>query len=435
MYIILSDGFKSYENEKNFSVDTYEIIHKYTHGWSAGVVLFVENSQEDQITDSFNGSENQQTIFDYFTNEIFVRTSQDEQEFLIKTALFPEIDAMDACTLTGESNSKQILDKLCKYNSFTTKREGTNQTYAYHPLFRDFLRKKANSYYTSDDLAEYQITAAQLLEQQGHYDEAAKLYITIKDWKKLTVLLIENAQQILEKGKWQTVQRWLKPIPQNVIENEPWLLFWQATSKLPLSLTGARDDYKSAYHLFFERNDAAGAYLSWAGAVDTFFYIWIDFYPLDYWIEEFEKLNKIFPDIPSIDIEARVTYAIFGALVWRQPEKDMIHEWCLRAKTMLEKPIDLTLKLMTGSLLTQYYIWWRGDLSSVRASRKILTNISNEENVSTLAKLMWSVMDCAYLSLNNEIKESDLSTNNALELSKSSGVYNRDAKHFVRRGR
>lgn len=414
---------KLHSGRKKVSDETYAKIHEQTQGWTAGLVLYADSADDVLLPESIKGTTNQQTIFNYFASELFEHTNGDEQEFLLKTALFPEIDAINAVKLTGESKAKEILDVHCKQNFFIYRCAKARPTYSYHPLFREFLRNRAKQYYSEIKLAEYKLQAAELLEAQGQYGEAAVLYIDIADWKKLTTLLTQRAQEILEQGKWKTLQRWITSIPEEIVENEAWLLFWQASSKVPVTLVGARDDFANAYHKFMKCNDVAGAYLSWAGAVDTFFYIWNEFSLLDYWINEFKNLREKFPKIPSLDIEARVVYTIFGALIWRQPDKPEIRKWCSRAEGMLEKAIEPSLKLLTGSLVAQYYLWWRGNLIKIRSFKNILDATSKQVNASTLSQLMWKVMEGSYLLLNNEVEKSQKTLSDGLLLASETGVY------------
>ncbi|MBI3583527.1 MAG: hypothetical protein HY096_06195 [Nitrospinae bacterium] len=81
-------------------------------------------------------------------------------------------------------------------------------------------------------------------------------------------------------------------IPEGVIENMPWSLYYVGLCRMPINPADARSYLSHAYKVFMGENDRAGIFLSWSAVVDTFLFGWKDFKPLDFWIEEFEGLMQ-----------------------------------------------------------------------------------------------------------------------------------------------
>src|SRR5205823_10750030 len=131
-----------------------------------------------------------QTIFDYFATEIFRKMDLAEQDFLVKTALFPSTTEPLARTLTGFSDAARLLGKLHRQNFFTERRGTAVAEYEYHPLFRAFLLHHAEVTFDPATLRALQNDAAALLAGEGRADEALELFGATANVEAATNLIL-----------------------------------------------------------------------------------------------------------------------------------------------------------------------------------------------------------------------------------------------------
>ncbi|MDD2337961.1 MAG: hypothetical protein PHD01_15465 [Geobacteraceae bacterium] len=150
-------------------------MHEKTEGWAAGIILQLERVRIDGKGTELSADFAYEKVFDYFAEELFDRAEQGVQDFLLKTAVLPALSVPLAEKLTGEETAERILSTLNRHHLFTEKFSGSGREYRYHPLFRDFLLDRAKTVFLPHELADIRKNAAQLLEQAGQIDNAARL--------------------------------------------------------------------------------------------------------------------------------------------------------------------------------------------------------------------------------------------------------------------
>jgi len=107
-------------------------MHDYTDGWAAGMVLMLECAEVNRDLNS-STEITRNTFFNYFAGEIFDRMSEDDRDFLMKTAVLPSIATETVRELTGCSNAATILARLKQRNYFVELYAGQESVYRYHP--------------------------------------------------------------------------------------------------------------------------------------------------------------------------------------------------------------------------------------------------------------------------------------------------------------
>ena len=95
------------------------LLYKKTNGWAAGLILMIESAKI--IDTDYDALEKlvPQDVFQYFASEIFKKTDDETQLFLLKSAFLPEMTAGLAEELTGvKQKSERILSRLHENNYF-----------------------------------------------------------------------------------------------------------------------------------------------------------------------------------------------------------------------------------------------------------------------------------------------------------------------------
>ena len=360
-----SRGIVQLEKDQRLSTEAVTAIHEKARGWAAGLILMAKGSGRSGERHS-EGALRPEETFDYFASELFDKAEEPVREFLLRTAVLQKMTPGMAEKLTKNKNAGTILAGLNLRNYFTEKRHDPSLVYQYHPLFREFLRARANKVFSPKSVITLQVTAARLLEDAGQIEAAAELYIEAADWMGLLRLLMNCAPTLVEQGRTQLLAQWLTAIPERMAAAHAWVLYWKGVCKLVFDPNGARPMFEQAFALFTKERALPGRLLAWSGIVDTYLYAWSDLTPLDRWIDVFDGMWKQGSRFPSRDIEIRVTTSLFGAIFLRSPWRRSLPYWESCANKLLPEGIDSSAYPMLGSFLMLFYTL-KGDLERASA--------------------------------------------------------------------
>lgn len=408
---------------KLINKEAMEALHEQTQGWAAGLVLLLEQEKEIAASQDIKNYANQQALFDYFAGEIFNRIDKETQDFLLKTAFLPKIEAEAAEKLTGLQKGERILNNLIQRNYFTVRHPAPASTYEYHPLFRQFLLSRASEVYTPSELKQIQSKAAKLLEAIGYTEDAVALLQDAGEWEGALNTVLSNARTMVEQGRSLTLEKWIRNFPKDILNNTPWLIYWLGACRMSANLIEAGEFFGQAFKRFKAQQDAAGAFLAWAGAVETFVYQWGDFKPLDGWIAEIEALLLQYPEFPSPEIEVRITAGIFTALMYRQPQHKDLPLWSERLQQLLEKTPDTSLRILAGMHLLFYYTWWVGDIGKATRLINMLKPLTHATDLPPLIRIVWCAMQAAYYRIMGDHATAIRSAEEGMKVSQDTGVH------------
>lgn len=397
-------------------------LYSRTEGWAAGIVLLLERLRTEQSDTSALNHLTQDEIFRYFAGELFEKAGKEIQDFLLTSALLPSMTAEEAQALTGNSASAAILAALNRNHFFTERHVAANPVYQYHPLFRDFLLDRAEMTLPAGQMLEMQRNAAALLERSGRAEPAAELMCKIGDWDGLARLINTCAQGFITQGRSNTLEGWLKRIPQKQIDSSPWLLCWLGICRMPFDPCESRSSLEKAFDLFKADRDITGAFLSWSSIVDTFVYDWGDFAPLDRWVIVLEELLSDHPEFPSLEIEARVAAGMLSAMMYRPSDRDELALWAERVRQVILKHQSIQLRMMLGNYLLIYYLWI-GDFAKAGLVIDALRPLGGLQEDDPLTRQGWYVMEAMYSWIMADGKTCMAAVTNGMQHSDDSGVH------------
>jgi DNA-binding SARP family transcriptional activator len=400
-----------------------EELYRKTQGWMAGLVLLMEGAKGANIDQAAISKLTTETIFDYFASEIFEKTESTIQEFLLKTSLLPSLTATMAEKLTHIKTSEQVLSRLYKNHYFIEMRAQHDPVYHYHPLFREFLLSKVKSLYAREEISAILQNAAALLEESGHVEHAALLLRNADDRQGLVALVLRHAESLHKQGRGRTILDWIESLPENIVNVTPWLLYWMGICKIPYSFTESRAYLERSFNIFKRRKEAAGIYLSWAGIINTYAYEFGDFAPLDRWVTEMEAQLLEYPEFPSREIEAWVTYGMFTALAYRQPHHPDLPAWEQRLIETVLSIKDAKLKTAISSPLLIYNAWMTGDLEKVSFLINTLKSTSNSREADPMSYIVWRSFEAGYYWMTASYEACLKAVNDGLKASEETGIH------------
>ena len=404
------------------SKDSILHLHNTTDGWVAGLILMLESAKEKGIDPKALENLSREEIFEYFASEIFDKSDNDIQDFLLKTALLSKMTAKMAEELTGLPYASRILSQLSRTHYFTEKRFQMESMYQYHPLFREFLLSRGKEIFSAGDRSILGTHAAMLLEEAGQTEAAIGLLRDIGNWDDLLRLIMKHAPILLSQGRNRTLEEWLDCLAKEFLENHPWLLYWKGVCLAPFSPSLSRPFLEKALEKFKNQKDASGFFLAWSELVLSIYYEFEDFSPLDRWIRVLEESMPAFEKFPDKEIGARVASAMLMALINRQPWHPKIEKWAERALSFAEACSNIYEQMNAISQVVVYRIFIR-DFQKALTANDLLRQKQHFRNAPPLTILNAKLAEVIYYRYSGMHEKCMQSLSEAMELSREKGVH------------
>ena len=330
-----------------------ERLFKESDGWAAGLTLIIDSnsklgSQRADVPIERN------SIFSYFATQIFEQLPVTTREFLVSTAIPPQLQVSLARDLTGNPHAATILEEMYKRHFFTHRRPGTEPTYWYHALFRTFLRSKAEDVLTHEAFMETERKAARLLEARHEYDDAFQLFHEAHDWRAARRLIERHAKTLLAQGRGQTLREWVLMLPAGIIDDAPWLRYWLGVSLIPIDQAQARAHLERAFGQFAASNELNGQALSAAGIIDSYFFEWSDFRPMGRWVDTLASLHERIGFQTDLISEQKFYSSLLVGMLYVAPDHRLLPRVVERVTEMLDEEMDVNSKVSMAMVLLSY---------------------------------------------------------------------------------
>jgi LuxR family transcriptional regulator, maltose regulon positive regulatory protein len=323
-------------------------------GWAAGFTLLLEGSRRDEGLAPGAGA-GRDALFDYFAAQIFAKIPRMAQEFLVATAYLPQVPVSIARELTGNADTETILEDLYRRHLFTHRRSGDEPVYWYHALFREFLLAQAGRYWSEEQRRKLQCRAGQLLDARGHLEAAFDLLCQACAWQAAEALILRQASWLLGQGRGETLRGWIVMLPKACVDANAWLRYWLGVSLVQVDQIQARAQLEDAFAAFRKSGDTLGQMRSISSIIDTFFFEWSHWQPLDRWIEALEPLMLASPTYPSGEIEFDIHCSMLIATLYRRPGHALLQVCVERVTALLESDLDVNRKVVGATLLLTFY--------------------------------------------------------------------------------
>ena len=370
---------------RNITKQQLQKLNTHIRGWISGLILLLEQGAELDEVEFDNKELSQEYLFDYFSTEIFYKINKETQQFLIKTAMLPKMTASICKQLTGNRAASKILSELARKQYFTVRHGILKPSYEYHPLFREFLQNRAEEYFSGVEYKNLQSTAGTLLAKEGDIDSAMILLEQGENWNVMTELIIKYAEKQIDLGRNRQVSHWIQTLPDDVIEQQPWLTYWRGMSRLQYENNAARDVFEKAYVRFKHEKDALGLYLSWCGIADSYVFVFDSFAGANRWVKELEWLQRTYPDPPNMEARGRLIFSASQLIFWIQPNHPLLPKWMGQMETIYRFVPNKFLVIMSSVQLSVYYSQV-GEISKVRNISKRIEKLIPSVSHSPLLK-------------------------------------------------
>jgi len=259
------------------SPELVQRIHGLTEGWIGGLVLFcdsldwVPESQRERYVSQELAGKFIWGIFQYFGERILSLLPREVQDFLIKSSILDVVEPDFVREAMGLANPQAILEELVKRNLFVQsiydKKKGWS--FRYHPLFKDFLQTKFKSLMAQEQQTDSYYQAASLSERREDLETAVRYYLRAGAYAEAALALERVGLELVRLGKTAELAQWLAALPKDLIQKNPWLLFYHYMTR---RFTGTEEHLLSllqAFTLFGEQGDTKGVLLSLAYLIEA----------------------------------------------------------------------------------------------------------------------------------------------------------------------
>lgn len=192
-----------------------------TSGWPAALTL------SNSIDGNLRPAQNKTAIYNYLATEVFERQPESVRSFLLATSVLKEISPGFCDQLLERNDSRQILEYLEKQQLLIPLDEESK--FRYHQLFQSFLLDRLGS-----GRQPLLLKAAYLLRQANQLDQAIEYLIQAGSGESeaLAEMIKEAGGSELQRLRWHTVSRWLNSLGPEMINQNPWLCYYQAQIEL-----------------------------------------------------------------------------------------------------------------------------------------------------------------------------------------------------------
>jgi LuxR family maltose regulon positive regulatory protein len=205
-----------------------ELLSK-TEGWITGLVLATQIYDQEPSPLSRIKRVTGISLYDYLSEQVFLRQPEQVQKFLLFTSLLEEFDAglcrevLAGCMGESDPDWDGLLGHTLKNNLFAQPMGDDTLSIRYHHLFRDFLRQRA--------LADYTETSQTILRRLANHFRKKKdwvraheIYRRLNDHDGILEMLVVDGTDILTSGNLMALSDWLAGCSEDDHTQNPELL-------------------------------------------------------------------------------------------------------------------------------------------------------------------------------------------------------------------
>jgi LuxR family transcriptional regulator, maltose regulon positive regulatory protein len=198
-------------------------LYRMTEGWPAGLTLastaIGRQADTKGLLTHLLGRD--QTVTDYFAEEVFARQTEAIQNFLLRTSILRELEP-DLCgDVAGTGDAAAILEALSTSDVLMGVLEGTRTAYRYHGLFSEFLRARLEQKFPAAEIAAMHLAAAEGYLRAARPVPAIDHLIEAQAFERAAQMIDAEVDHLLGQGRMRLLARWFTRLPAEVIDTLP----------------------------------------------------------------------------------------------------------------------------------------------------------------------------------------------------------------------
>jgi LuxR family maltose regulon positive regulatory protein len=216
------------------SQDELRLLEERFEGWPAGLhlaALSLRSAGSQEAVLSVISGENP-NLAGYLIDEVLSHQFPAINSFLIQTCILNRFCAPLCEAILGEVdpawNVRTCLDWIERAELFITPLDEHREWYRYHHLFQEFLQQRLIAEMPPDQVRNLHRRASAWFEQHGLIDEALDHALAADDTDLAAHQMSAGLRDALNRQDRPTLERWLRLLPDEIIQRQPGLLMIKA---------------------------------------------------------------------------------------------------------------------------------------------------------------------------------------------------------------
>jgi LuxR family maltose regulon positive regulatory protein len=224
-------------SQNNFEIEDIDsiisIVNDRFEGWVTGIrLLKIHLSYKDYNVNDFKQLIKNSRFSDtYFIDELIKHIDVETLNFLLQTSILQKINSnLSDYVLSAKDktfNSKQIIKELLNKNLFLINLDNNDKWFRYHHLFQNALQEELKRTYDGEQITNIHKKAIEWYSNNQLYEDAFHHATQTNDINIIVEFVQTNIDIPLNKNRWFVLEKWLKHIPENIINDNPILLIAQ----------------------------------------------------------------------------------------------------------------------------------------------------------------------------------------------------------------
>jgi len=254
---------------EDVGIKAAQTLEARTEGWAAGLQLAAlsmhQQGNSQGFIDAFSGSH--EYIIDYLTDEVLRGLSEDVVTFLLETSILDRFTA-DLCnTITGRTDSQQMLETLYEENLFLIPLDSQRRWFRYHHLFGSALHTRLEHQRT-EQLKPLHLKASRWFAANDEPYAAIHHGLASKAYEHTAEVIEREGERILQQNlafnEAPTLLDWINSLPDEAIQKYPRLNAFRAFALTLLAddqveLSVAEGYLKQVEHITVEQDAYAAS--------------------------------------------------------------------------------------------------------------------------------------------------------------------------------
>jgi LuxR family maltose regulon positive regulatory protein len=210
--------------------DALPLLEERFEGWPAGLKLaaisFRSADSQEAVLSALSGKN--PNITGYLLDEVLTHQLPAIHSFLLKTSILNRFCASLCEAVVEESDpawtAGACLDWIERSELFLIPLDDRREWYRYHHLFQESLQQRASAEMAPDQVAHLHRRASTWFEEHGLLDDALQHALAAGDIDLAASYMGAGLREAVNLEDRPTLERWLRLLPEEVIQRDPWLL-------------------------------------------------------------------------------------------------------------------------------------------------------------------------------------------------------------------
>ena len=197
-------------------------IHRETMGYPVAVIIVARAMADGRPYSPDLDSDVRRTLFYYFEDSIYRRFPLAIRRFLLELCPFGTLDADLARIVSGDNNAGKLLATLQSTTTMFLYDDLTH--FHFWEVFQQFLQWELSREYTPAQQKALYNRGGLYYELREDYKNALECYAKGDDHKKISDLLIKNAQNHPSTGHYLEMSQYYHALPEEEVLQNPTLM-------------------------------------------------------------------------------------------------------------------------------------------------------------------------------------------------------------------